>query len=734
MKINWSDIPDEQFEEITAALMSAMGFENVTVRTGGSDEGWDIDAQLAQRLPDGRLQVESWRVECKRYQKNPPAEKIRDHYVRMTKTSEVPDHVLFVTTSAFTNPTKHDLEEFAQQDRVRITFWERQKLTRLIEKHMGDAPLRTLIAPYVELTLPMDVLRESCTYQVIMEIQRRVGRKYLPELCRPRPIEKDIQRFIAANLETAQMRELGALLRQVRLPDLEPAAAEIWANALQAISGARDWREAEPHLRRILELADEKLRDAIRQLVEGVRCLKRNCLFIKDKAGSGKTNLLCRLATHSEEPQTLTMFFSCKFDLPASRSLEDIIIKALYVALEQQRGTGGHKFAMPMDSPDLLEGMMLTLQKNRAQLVIFLDGINENRDLAALDEAIINLLSHWNALPIKFVITCRDIFWGFFSEEQWSRFFFEMKIHELPGFAEGEIDEIIAAYFRSFAIKGKLIGAGREKCRHPLLLRFFCEAYSGQNIREYGDLRLKDLFEVYWLRKRQEIAEALSLGTDGGRRVEEFLFNLLSYMSDRYATQIPLSQIPQLTGEQDLESDHSLYKHLLDQDIILEEMPPDDAFDRTYYARRISFVYDEFYDYMMALHHVRTKGWDTWDDKEICLDFIRLIRQSIAFEQLHGVAEYLVLISERKGLHRILCAALARLGNYEILCNVLPKLKGEMDWAIEVLGLCLSSVPTSSVAVKHATGWLPPHEVLENLLLDTSPDDIYPALLGEVRH
>ena len=42
------------------------------------------------------------------------------------------------------------------------------------------------------------------------------------------------------------------------------------------------------------------------------------------------------------------------------------------------------------------------------------------------------------------------------------------------------------------------VGDAAEQCRHPLLLRFFCEAYSGQDVGELEDIRLKELFDRYW--------------------------------------------------------------------------------------------------------------------------------------------------------------------------------------------------------------------------------------------
>jgi restriction endonuclease len=726
MRINWNDIPDGQFEEVIAALMRSMGYENVTVRTGGMDDGWDIDAQTRQRHPDGTFQLGTWRVECKRYRNSPSAEKIRDHYTRMIKTDVVPNHVLFVTTSSFSNPTKRDLKEFSKHDRVDVSFWERTQLDTLVEEHLHDSPLRILIAKYVDHLIPLDLLQAACAYQVTSEIETRVRRKYLPELCRARPIETEIEQFIACDLKEEQSQELGEVIRAIRMPPLEAAAQAQWRNIIQLITSSKTLEETDAHVKELQGLCDKDTKESIKQIRDGVMSLQRNCFFIKDKAGSGKTNLLCRLANLSR-PEKLTIFLSCKFDLPASGSLEEIVLKALYVALDHQQDSDAYDFSISTNPSDLFKTLFLSLQNHQQELVIFLDGVNEHRNLSALDEAIIAILSRWNGVRIKFVITCRDIFWGFFSANVWSRFFHKRTIHDLPGFDDSQIDGIIAAYFAAFNIKGSLVGVGRNKCRHPLLLRFFCEAHRDQDIRVFEDLRLKDLFEVYWNRKLQEISEALALGQDGGRRVEDFLFRILNYMSEQYATHVPLGEIQQLTGETDLESNHSLYQHFLDQDIILEEMPPSDAFDRSYTARRISFVYDEFYDYMMALHRVRSSKWDDLNPQGVCLDFLELVKRSGVFEQLQGVAEYLILIAEQKKMHRSLCATLAQLGNYTIICNVLPKLKDRDDWVADIMRICLLSLPKDHSESK-TTAQLR-YDKIERTLTGAEEGELYESLL-----
>jgi hypothetical protein len=52
-------------------------------------------------------------------------------------------------------------------------------------------------------------------------------------------------------------------------------------------------------------------------------------------------------------------------------------------------------------------------------------------------------------------------------------------------------------------------GNALEQFRHPLLLRFFCETYTGQRLGRLGDIRLKDLFDTYWQTKLASIAERM---------------------------------------------------------------------------------------------------------------------------------------------------------------------------------------------------------------------------------
>lgn len=687
-------MPPDEFEELIALILKAEKFENVQTRRGTADEGWDIDALIRIKMPNDRVDIQYWRVECKNHKTSPNPMLVRDHYIRMVRTesNEYVTHVLFVTSSYFTNPTKKDLETFAKKDRIGLDYWEGPDLEHLVEKHFETPYIRTIISPYIRMNISFTLLKKACEREVTSEIECRVGRKYLPELYQSRPLEIDIKDFIESDLEQAQIRDLKTELATINFSEMPLTNKYQCIQIINEITKSSTWKEIRILLQKLYEISDESERKLIDYKVKAIFSLRRNCLLIREKAGSGKTNLLCHLARDinnlSLKIPTLALFFSCKFDISPNYSLKNLIIGGLRAALDYC-GSQKIKLDFAKCEENIIRAIFLTLQKYNAQMIIFLDGINENRNLTILDEAMLDIMLRWNHLPLKFIVTCRDIFWNYFSENAWMRFLYEKRVFELPEFGLNEIDGIIEEYFKVFEIKGKLLKTARLKCRHPLLLRFFCEAYKGSKLKEIKDIRLKNLFDEYWKRKREEIATRLNLGTIGIRRVESFLLLLAEGMSSQYTTHLPLHQVEEITKETDLDSEKSLYQRFLDEDIIIEELPPEDNKVFLYKDCRVSFVYEEFYDYIMALVYFRKNDWENKDQRALCIDIVDIIEKSEKHEYLKGVVEYLVLLAEERGHHKVLFATLAKMGCYQILCNALSKLNSDSEWIEEILLLCL---------------------------------------------
>lgn len=694
MKISWSDIRDGEFEEIVGALLRAMGYQNVERRTGPGDRGWDIDASLTYRSPDGHIDLERWRVECKHHRKAPAPSLIRDHYNRMRLDAPPNSHLLFVTIHPLTNDTRDDLQRAAAQDRIRVSWWDANDLSRFVAEHIGNQALGTLLSQHVQLSYSLAQVRNACERQVKEQISLRVGRKYIPDLFETTTAQLALICFIESDLERYQIQELcEAFLKDILPPpdgqaEAEPRTGATWRESVARLNAASTWSEAQAPIYHLSRVADTAKRKRINTLVDSLKRFRRTCFLIRDKAGSGKTNALCAAAMSLNTGKRLAIFLSGKFDFPPNRLVTDVITQTLASALAHD--THG-KTVVPHGPHDLLQEIGLLLRKEQADLTIFIDGINESRNLTALDSSLTHALVELNQYPIKFAITCRDFFWGYFDETQWRPFLFGGFPHPLPAFPEESIDEVVARYFEWFGIDGHVIGGARDNCRQPLLLRLLCEAHRGRSIGEVADIRLLDLFELYRQRKQHAIATKLELGAAGARRVESFLLRMLDDMVVRESTSIPISRLEKVTGEPDLESEVSLYQNLLDEDVILEELPLADAFDRSYQARRVSFVYDEFFDYMLVLSIIRKENWDQHDAGALCLDVLSLMEKAADFSELRGALVYAILMAQRKDMHKVLCALLARLGEYQIVCNVAGKLEPPVDyqWMSRVLRTCL---------------------------------------------
>lgn len=137
-----------EFEEFCYDLLGELGFVNrnwrkgTAKRTSPSDSGRDIECELETEDVDGAKHLEKWFVECKRQQEGVPPTQIQG--VLAWAGAERPDCVLVIASGFLSNPAKHYLKQFVENNRppYRIKVWERPKLEeltigkpRLLAKH-----------------------------------------------------------------------------------------------------------------------------------------------------------------------------------------------------------------------------------------------------------------------------------------------------------------------------------------------------------------------------------------------------------------------------------------------------------------------------------------------------------------------------------------------------------------------------------------------------------------------
>jgi hypothetical protein len=378
-----------------------------------------------------------------------------------------------------------------------------------------------------------------------------------------------------------------------------------------------------------------------------------NCFLIVAPAGSGKTNLLCELASMRVQQQAVLLLLGGNIYLGGSTGLLEA------VKTELQAASKKINFHSAEESLHALHQIAEVIDHDA---LLFLDAVNEYERPAAMKKALQDLLRKTRGKRIKLVITCRDYYWGLFKGEFWeaatvNRLPSEDDEGELYRFASGEYEQALNAYLTHprYQITGRPVGDAAEQCRHPLLLRFFCEAYRGQDIGEVEDIRLKELFDRYWCQKLESIAKLMS-GQDETRlpkglaaELGDYLLNIAFYMLHNNVRAVPLRQFSQATKRKERYDDlHSFYGRIRDEFIILEEKVHERGHHR---ILRVAFVYEEFMEYVMARSLMREWDKADLDEKGILFEIEKLTKKYKEFAQIFGVMVYLALmLREEYGL------------------------------------------------------------------------------------
>jgi hypothetical protein len=391
----------------------------------------------------------------------------------------------------------------------------------------------------------------------------------------------------------------------------------------------------------------------------------KNMMLIIDRAGGGKTNLLCNLSLNIVQNSPVLLYFG-KESLTGSNGL---IEKTKTILSELLKCEGS--------AIDKLDGI---LAETGEYLNIFIDGINESRKILDYNEAIIKFLEWSGRHRIRITITCRDVYWGFFETERIRNFSFNTIVNELYQFNNKEFEKAIELYLKHYNITGEFVDSARASCSHPLLLRFFCEAYGnlGATSRiDYGlisDFRLKELFDVYFERKMEQIRSAV--GHHNPDVISAYLLSVAEYMYSNSVTTILTNDVREATGDGDTSSEGSVYLRMLDEDIIIDEEPTDNP-----YCRKINFVYEEFMEYVIARYFFLR--WKSGKLSNV-YEFFKMQNNKITdWINSRGVSEYftLMLLSKKGSADFIEGIALLKImiGNGGIWTEIFWSIIGKLD-------------------------------------------------------
>ena len=374
------------------------------------------------------------------------------------------------------------------------------------------------------------------------------------------------------------------------------------------------------------------------------------CFLIVSKPGRGKTNFLCNIAQRLRDEWNI-LFLTARAPLAGPSGILELISSWLGYEADWSR-------------------CFSDMKRLRQPCLILLDAINESAaPPEVLKEALNYLLREAERVGLKVVVTCRTDFWQFYRGAFWASYVWtgagggaelarsSARGQDLPLFTPEQFDEIVTAYFRTFQVDGELAGEAADRCRHPLMLRIFCEAYAARSVGVVTELRLYRLLREFWARKIEHVAEVWNLRqTDA---VARLVLTVAGLMRQRRSTSVPRDEVAKALAATptELDSSTSLYSRVLDEEIVLEENVDEDAG-----IRNVIFVYDRFSEYAIALSFYTTEQWYSKPAEQILIDTDQLMTQEQSFGTLRGSLEFLVQrLEDRRPAEKIQFAILRRM-------------------------------------------------------------------------
>lgn len=365
-------------------------------------------------------------------------------------------------------------------------------------------------------------------------------------------------------------------------------------------------------------------------IAAAVAAIRRNCFLIVDRAGGGKTNLVCHLTEFLSTDDVVRLFIPGRLQFADRSGVETFLQTSL-------RHTADLHLSKPIHD---LAGLA---QREGKYIVLFIDAINEDAPTTLVNDAIRDLLVKTEATNIRLCVTCRDVYWELYSDAFLPDRVAHTMVDTIHNFTDEEAQEAIAMYFRDYEVRGELVGEARQKCTHPLFLRFFCETYRGMDVGVVRAIRRTDLFEHYWARKVREIQDRAHLVKPGD--IEDLLLRVCSAMRSCKRAQLTRRQIRGM-GIREMYGEDSLYARVLDEDIIMEEK--DDCSDG---VAKVVFVYEEFMEYMLARHIMREDWWHG-TSRQLRRRILLLVEESRTMNNIMGALEYLCgMAIERMGVN-----------------------------------------------------------------------------------
>lgn len=326
--------------------------------------------------------------------------------------------------------------------------------------------------------------------------------------------------------------------------------------------------------------------------------LNKQLVFLTEKAGQGKTNLICDFVDRVMIKKNLlgVMFTGNEFNNLNKQQIEDLILKDIY---------GFQNSHITFD--EFLEDIESICYKNNAVFTIVIDGLNENSNIEQFSQELYKFVEKILVKKfIRLIFTCRSEYFEerfkIFKEPSFNKKMLMMdnymkqyhRHHEkFPQYLE---DRLLDSYFKFFRVRSSIFDNVRHQLSDDfLLLRIFCEVYgeytnSNAPSEQVYDIYKDDLFNKYFKYKKEAIETKTSYSlTD----FQQLFKVILAYMIDKHQyINIPFDSLSAINNE--------LLNHIIDEDVFFrKDLIKDES---SVFANKevLNFTFDEFRDYLLA--------------------------------------------------------------------------------------------------------------------------------------
>ena len=326
--------------------------------------------------------------------------------------------------------------------------------------------------------------------------------------------------------------------------------------------------------------------------------LNKQLVFLTEKAGQGKTNLICDFVDKIMIKKNLlgVMFTGNEFNSLNKQQIEDVILKDIY---------GFQNTHITFD--EFLEDIKFISNKNNTVFTIVIDGLNENSNIEQFSQELYKFVEKiLEKKFIRLIFTCRSEYFEerfkIFKEPSFNQKMlmidnymerYHRRDETLPEYLQ---NRLLDSYIKFFKVKSTIFDNVQNQLSDDfLLLRIFCEVYGEYTnpnapIEQVYDIYKDDLFKKYFEYKKEGIKTKSSYSlTD----FQELFKVILAYMIEKHQyINIPFDSLNGINKE--------LLNHIIDEDIFFrKDLIKDEA---SVFANRevLNFTFDEFRDYLLA--------------------------------------------------------------------------------------------------------------------------------------